>query len=352
MVTSVAVDAGGAVYVTGWFWGSATFGTQTLVAVEADDAFIAKLSADGTWAWAQQVEGSGARGTAIAVGSDGAPVVLGGFWGEAILGDTTLSAGGFGDVFLAHLTPDGDFTRVEQLASTEVVNGTALAAGEDGAWVVAGDFSGVLSVGSHAQVAGGFSDAFVARLEADGSWSWVAQAGSTSTVMVGGVVVAPDGTPIVIGTFHDTARFGDLEQTGLGEAEIYVAALTPDGAWDWVTRAGGTKADLGMGIALEGDTLSVVGEFARAANFGGTRLESRGLQDVFIGQLDLDGTWRWAARAGGASADTGAAIAIGPDAGLHVTGSFMERGLFMPFELSASGAQELFVGRAEPSVLP
>src|SRR5690606_33145961 len=46
MVTSVAVDAQGAVYVTGWFWGRATFGDQTLESLEADDAFVAKLSAD------------------------------------------------------------------------------------------------------------------------------------------------------------------------------------------------------------------------------------------------------------------------------------------------------------------
>lgn len=352
MVTSVAVDAQGAVYVTGWFWGTATFGGQTLEALDADDAFIARLSADGAWEWARQIEGNGARGTALVVDPDGAPVVMGGFWGEAILGDETLTAEGFGDVFLARLTPQGDFTWVEQLASSEVVNGAALAVGEDGELVVAGDFSGMLSVGPHTRVAGGFSDAFVAKLDAAGAWSWVAQAGSTSTVMVGGIALAPDRTPIVIGTFHDTASFGPLEQTGLGEAEIYVAALTPEGEWSWVTRAGGTKGDLGLGIAVSGDTVSVVGEFARAANFGGTRLESRGLQDVFIGQLDREGSWLWAARAGGTSADTGAAIAAGPDEGLHVTGSFAERGLFMPFELSASGALELFVGRAEPSVLP
>ena len=45
----------GSSVVTGYFTGTATFGSTTLASAGSWDVFTAKMNADGTWAWATQV---------------------------------------------------------------------------------------------------------------------------------------------------------------------------------------------------------------------------------------------------------------------------------------------------------
>lgn len=100
----VAVDAAGTVHLTGYFSGTAVFGTNTLKGIIGSyDAFLARLDAAGNVAFAQQAGGENLSGDfGLAVGVDGAgnSVIAGYFNGTSTAGGGTLTSAGVEDVLL------------------------------------------------------------------------------------------------------------------------------------------------------------------------------------------------------------------------------------------------------------
>ena len=101
----------GSSIVTGYFAGSATFGSTTLTSTGDQDVFVAKLNADGSYAWATKAGGiSEDNGIGISSLSDGSSIVTGYFAGSATFGSTTLTSSGDDDIFIAKLNADGNWT--------------------------------------------------------------------------------------------------------------------------------------------------------------------------------------------------------------------------------------------------
>src|SRR5713101_3673598 len=83
----IAADASGNVYVTGFFSGTATFGSTNLSSSGLEDIFVAKYDAAGTLQWARQAGGSAYdEGLGIAVDGTGNVFVIGFFQGNASFG--------------------------------------------------------------------------------------------------------------------------------------------------------------------------------------------------------------------------------------------------------------------------
>jgi hypothetical protein len=91
---AIAVDSSGNIYITGEFSGTASFGSNILLA-QNTDAFIVKLNIDGEVEWVKQgISTNTATGNDIYVSSDGFIFVCG--VGSPILFDTfSVSGGGF-----------------------------------------------------------------------------------------------------------------------------------------------------------------------------------------------------------------------------------------------------------------
>ena len=92
--------------MTGWFFGTITFGSTTLSAplrgIGDYDVFTAKMNADGTWAWATKAGGTGVdAGNGVSALPDGSSVVTGLFEGAATFGSTTLTSARGTDAFTA-----------------------------------------------------------------------------------------------------------------------------------------------------------------------------------------------------------------------------------------------------------
>ena len=60
-------------------------------------------------------------------------------------------------------------------------------------------------------------------------------------------------------------------------------------------QAGGSAKDLGSDIVVDASGTSfLTGYFQGSAAFGGTTLTSAGSEDVFVAAVSRDGSWQWA----------------------------------------------------------
>lgn len=101
--SAITVDANGNAYITGRFWGTATFGATNLVGTGQYDIFVAKYNTSGTLEWVKNAGGTGYDiGNGISLSNGGAVVyITGGFFYDATFADTTVTSAGNTDIFIA-----------------------------------------------------------------------------------------------------------------------------------------------------------------------------------------------------------------------------------------------------------
>jgi hypothetical protein len=104
---AIATDAQNNVVLTGYYYGTYTFGSTSLSSSAGSyDVFVAKYSGTGASVWARSYGGTGTdQGFGIAVDGAGYPVVTGIFSGTASLGAQSLTSAGSYDAFVAKISP-------------------------------------------------------------------------------------------------------------------------------------------------------------------------------------------------------------------------------------------------------
>ena len=281
--------------------------------------------------------------------ADGSAIITGTFFSTAFFGATTLTSAGDIDAFVARVDPNGTWawaTRAGGAGSTRMLDVSTLA---DGSAIVTGFYSGTASFGATTLTSAGNLDVFVARVDPDGSWEWATSAGGTSDARAYGVSTLGNGSAIITGGFSGTATFGATTLASAGSADVFVARVDPDGSWSWATSAGGTGLDEATSISTRADGSAIItGNFEGTATVGDTNLTSAGLSDVFVARVDPDGSWEWATRAGGTSFDRAFGISTLTDGGAIVTGRFEGSATFGDTNLTSAGGIDVFVARVDP----
>jgi len=166
---------------------------------------------------------------------------------------------------------------------------------------------------------GGTNDAFVAKLTSDGTVLWNTFLGGTGKDY--GQGIALDGSGNVYVTGYSTASWGSpLLPYGGGTGDAFAAKLTSDGALVWNTFLGGTGVDIGYGIAVDGSAnIYVTGQ--SGATWGSPKSAyGGGTCDAFAAKLTSDGALVWNTFLGGTAADYGYGIAVDGTGNAYVTG--------------------------------
>jgi hypothetical protein len=182
---------------------------------------------------------------------------------------------------------------------------------------------------------------FVARRDAAGTYQWAVSANSSNTLRLSGFEVSANGDVVLTGSFDAaTASFGALTLTnshsGMAGAyekpDVFVARVSPAGAWLWATRAGSATQtgsdELVTDLQLDAaGNAYVSGTFnGPLAQFGTTTLANQGQglnadrTDVFVAKMNPTGGWEWAVRGGGPGNDGDSRLAFTAQGDLLVTG--------------------------------
>ena len=338
---------------------------------------MAKYDPSGAFLWAKRAGGTYyAQGRGIATDGAGNSLVTGYFWGTATFGpgepnQTSLTSAGSGDIFVAKYDPSGLLLWAKRAGGTSYYGeqGYGIATDGTGNSLVTGYFWGTATFGpgepnqtSLTSAGGGGADIFVAKYDPSGALLWAERAGGTSSYDEGyGIATDGANNSLVTGRFGGTATFGPGEPnetslTSAGSSDIFVAKYDPSGALLWAKRAGGTIYDGGYGIATDGAGNSLVtGQFGGTATFGPgepneTSMTSAGSGDIFVAKYDPSGALLWAKRAGGIGHQRGNGIATDGAGNSLVTGGFWGTATFDPGEsnetsLTSAGGLDIFVAK-------
>ena len=169
-------------YVTGFIYGSATFGSTTVGGAGWYDAFLAKIDTNGNWLWAKSVGGSSSDfGRAVCVDDQGncEGLLDRDFVGSVNIGGTTLTSNGGGnlngggEVFAAKLDSNGNYLWAVNSHSGKFKSGEQpfdITADSDGNAYLACRVSGLPTFGSIIPpFQGGFQvDGVVAKINSQG----------------------------------------------------------------------------------------------------------------------------------------------------------------------------------------
>ena len=356
LVHDIAVDSDGNSFITGDFSGDATFGIPgnpdciDLTAVEWPDTFIAKIDNDANFLWVNQADClDGDYGYGIDIDGYGNSYIIGYFWESISFGPFELISRGGLDIFIVKIDPDGNYIWATQAGGGHHDYGEDIHVDSQGNIYISGNVRGncyfgepgapgtieLITLGNYHKTG------FIAKMDNDGNFLWVNQAGSyideRALFSINGVDTDASGNTFITGEFPNTAFFGDpfslpvitlVGQPTENYTDIFVAKLDAGGNFLWakVAYSYGTKSNYSRGIAVDNEGNAVItGDFGKTIYFGESQdisLVSYGKRDIFIAKIDNTGRFLWARHAGGGDIDFGFGISVDSSDNVYITGEY------------------------------
>ena len=337
--SSVAAGPNGTSYITGTFKGNMMCGATQLTSIGTQDAFVAKVGADGRCAWAKQIGGAGADlGRGIAVDVSGNAYVTGYSLGALtnVAGTTTglPAALGSWDAYVVKLDSAGAYSYAKLIGGAGNDQGYEIAVDASNNVYITGFQGGLTNVAGQTTglpaFIGASADAFVVKLDSAGAYSYAKALGGAGNDYGFGIAVDSSNNAYVTG--YNTAALTNVagQTAGLpaliGGQDAFVVKLDSSGTYSYSKLIAGSGTDTGRGIAVD-----VVGN-AYITGYNTTALtnvadQTTGLpaliggQDAFVVKLDNAGAYSYSKLIGGTSADTGVGIAVDVSGNAYITGS-------------------------------
>ncbi len=336
----IDVDDGGNVSITGYFYGTASFGTSSLSSTGSNDIFVARLDTAGNWLWATKAGGSSSDyGYGVAVDNQGNTYVTGYYYssGTVYFGSLTLGTNSYDEAFVAALDSSGQFTWAERMYGSYYQRGRDIDVNQNGDLVVTGEFTYSINIGgttlSPSYSSSSYYRIFVAKFDTSGNFQWAQMAGylSSSYSSYGeGVAVDNNGEVSVVARFY---RLVDFHTNNNHRIHAYqqstnwdclVANWDSNGNYQWAQVAGGSSTDYCYDIDVDkaSGNLTISGMFYNTGWFGNTQIQSSGGNDAFIAQIPAGGGWDWVKKFGGSSSEYGYAVAS--RGGMYAFGGYFQ----------------------------
>lgn len=265
----IVVDSSGDGYVVGSFSDHTYFGNASHNILKGQDGFITKVNgSNGDYLWVEIVGGNQADNmTAISQDPTGRLFVTGYYQGDIEFGTTTLENTGAASAFIAEIDGQGNWQWANE-GKTVYGGMIPMDIKSDGSSIyIGGDVVGMIDLdGIYWWVNGTVQNAFVAKLDYTGSWTWWLNS-SGHTQHLHELALNPLGGVTAVGWFdmdHEFIAQADFGATNLTEAPYaaFFAGVSPTGQWLWAESGGGPKFDSGnAAIFTEVGNLIMAGRY-------------------------------------------------------------------------------------------
>ena len=315
----IIIDGNGDIYVTGYSDG--TWGNPIRPFSTTPDAFVAKLNAQGTLEWNTFLGGSGGDlGYGIALDANGNVYVTGNSsstWGNPI----QPFVPGIADAFVARLDANGNLTwstflggeGMDEAREIAVHSGNIYVTGRsDAAW-------GLVTMRPYT----GSMDAFVARLDLNGTLAWNSFLGGNEFDEAYGITTDGNGAILVTGFTTGrpgfTGSWGNPIRAYTAFRDAFLAKLDSGGGLTWNTFLGGSSMDEGANLVADGSGNAYVTGYSMGT-WESPVQGYTGNEDVFVAKVSPSGNLAWNTFLGGDSSDMATGIDIDTQGNLYVSG--------------------------------
>lgn len=275
-----------------------------LGARQGSDGFVSRLAESGEVLWTRQL-GSDGSDAAWAVEADHAGGVYVGGEVNGLFGESFL--GGFNDSFLARFDSEGDELWRRQFGTDESEIVTSITVDSQNAAYVAGRTSGEM----HLSGGGAAYDAYFRKYSPEGGVVWGRQFGTNGIDQTGEVVIGPNGDLYAVGS-----TTGDLFDARVGGHDVWVTRYSPDGDLIWSRQFGSPANDFGDSIVV-----NQAGEvFLSVYTDGDLGAANLGESDVALMKLDPNGDLLWTEQFGTEGDEVLTDLALDPQGNVFLAG--------------------------------
>jgi hypothetical protein len=379
---AIALDSSGAAYIAGYTNSTqATFPSQVGLNVSDNggfDAFVAKVKPDGSGlVYISYIGGSDDDYSyAIAVEPNGAAYLTGYTRSTEVTfpvkgGPDLTFNGGLYDAFVVKIKPDGkELVYAGYIGGNDSDCANGIAVDANGAVYITGGTSSNQNTfpvhdGPDLTFNGGVGDAFVAKVEPDGSdLEYAGYIGGANEESGNSIVVNSSGAAYVTGyTDSNQLSFpvrGGPDLTYSYDTDGFIAKICPDGTQlVYAGYIGGAGWDQANGIALDGSGAAYVTGYTQsdATTFplrNGPDLTYHGGYDTFIVKIKADGSdFIYAGYVGGLNWEEGDSIVVDSLGAAYITGQTYSTETTFPVrggpDLSYNGgAYDVFFAKIKP----
>lgn len=286
----------------------------------------------------------------LVAGADGAVYVSGDFDEAATFGALgEKKSAGKSDAFVAKMDANGAFVWVTTVGGKNEERGDAVAIDDKGNVALVGLYSDVVTAGEFSGKSEGSDDLFVIATDAKGEVQWLWDTGGLASDAATAVVAAGDGGWIVAASFGQEVEFGTTKLTSLGNEDAALVKLKAGGEIEWVTHVGGEYADEITHLDVDAaGNIYALGHFKGSLKVGDNELKSAGDDDLYLAKFDPVGNPVWSTRIGNAFQERGGGLSVDGAGNIAVVGSFDKDLDFLGTPVLSKGESDAFVARIGP----
>ena len=347
VLTELTADGQGGFYVAGDYRDALVWGDSSLAAPVGIGAFAARVGADLRPRWIIADPGTNTDGfAAAATGPDGSVWWAGSFFGNARLGDSLLvTPNNQKGLFLLQTDDGGTVLQTRLLTGPATKTITDLLVDETGAVYVTGSFADTLVLQQTLLTTDDGADrlGYVAKYSATGQLLFARRIGDSGTVDPRGLAQTGDGRVVLVGDLEGTIGWGGASIKTIGaNVDVFVAALTTDGAPQWIRKAGGEQTDRVYRVVADAaNHLYLAGRMTAVFGIGnGLTVQTPNFEpNAYLASYTSDGMPRWVRTYGNEQPETATDLVLRNDR-LWLTGIFRENTELDGISLSAPAGSQ------------
>jgi hypothetical protein len=234
-------------------------------------------------------------------------------------GPDSKTSAGFSDAYVTKLNADHSYGWTRQFTSTDNLSCFTLAVDGSGNIFVGRSFMGTVDFqvdftgGPDSKTSAGSSDAYITRINADGTYGWTRRIGGTGIDKCDSIAVDGSGNVYMAGTFQSTVDFradfagGPDSRTSAGGHDMFITKMDSSGNYAWTRLFSGPSDQNYPCVDVDGSgNLYVAGRFGGAVDFqadfgGGSDVKTPTGVDLFLTRIETNGSYGWTRQIGAAT---------------------------------------------------